>query len=396
MATPNYSVNYDDKRFTEVNADKKAALNEVDITYGNMINNSDKYYQKQINAVEDYGEKQAEIQNQQTDFAIEKIEQQKEQAKQDYLKEQSGAYVDWQKQSGQYGVNAEQTAAQGMANTGFSESSQVSMHNTYQNRVAVARETITRAYLEYDNMMKEARLQNSAALAEIAYNTLLKKNELALAGFQYKNELIIAKSDKKLQVDEIYHDRWQDVLNQINTENALAEEVRQFEKNYDLKMKEYEEGIRQFNEEIARLKAKDAQENALEIQKLELQKASLAEEKRQFNLQYQQQQAKIAKSSGRGASSKNYSKNRSKTTNKSYSGGVKNTKSSSTKNSTYSQAADKMKKAGAISAGDGGLMTKTEWQRRKNSGSKRAETSYATYNDYVNSFTAWRIANPEK
>ena len=81
---------------------------------------------------------------------------------------------------------------------------------------------------------------------------------------------------------------------------------------------------------------------------------------------------------------------------------VSSTNKSSTKNSTkkkdstYSQAADKMKKAGAISAGDGGLMTKTEWTRRKASGSNRAETSYATYNDYVNSFTAWRIANPEK
>jgi hypothetical protein len=63
---------------------------------------------------------------------------------------------------------------------------------------------------------------------------------------------------------------------------------------------------------------------------------------------------------------------------------------------TYTKAANEMKKSGAISAGDGGLMTKTEWKRRKNSGSNRAETSYATYEDYVNSFTAWRKANPEK
>ena len=61
---------------------------------------------------------------------------------------------------------------------------------------------------------------------------------------------------------------------------------------------EYEEGIRQFNAEIARLKAKDAKENAIEIQKLELQKASLAEEKRQFDLQYKQ--STVNKSSGGG------------------------------------------------------------------------------------------------
>lgn len=338
MATPNYTVNYDDERFTEVNADKKAALNEVEKTYGGMISDSDKFYQNQMNAVDAYGKEQARIQQEQTDFAIEKIEQQKEQAQKDYIKEQSGAYVDWQKQSNPHGANAEQMAAQGMAGTGYSESAQVSMYNTYQNRVAVARETIQRNYLEYDNMMKEARLQNSAALAEIAYNTLLKKNELALAGFQYKNDLIMAKSDKKLAVDEVYHDRWQDVLNQINTENAMAEQVRQYEQDYKLKVKEYEEGIRQFNEEIARLKAKDAQENAMAIKELELKKASLAEEKRQFDLQYKQQQAKVtgSSSSSRGASGKNYSKNRSTTTGKSYT--VKNT---TTKNEKSSYASGK-------------------------------------------------------
>ena len=294
MSTPNYDINYSDKRFTEVEADKKAALSEVEKTYGGMINNSDKFYQAQIDAANKYADKQTQIQNEQTEFAIEQIEQQKAQAQKDYTKEQSGAYVDWQKQSNQYGVNAEQQAAQGMQNTGYSESSQVAMFNQYQNRVATARETYNRAVLNYDNAIKDARLQNNAALAEIAYNALQKELELSLEGFQYKNNLIIEKSNKKLEVDKTYHEYYQDVLDQINTENALAENVRQYEKSfaedqrqfnkeYELKNKEYEEGIRQFNEEIARLKAKDAKENALEIQKLEIQKAQLAEEQRQFN-----------------------------------------------------------------------------------------------------------------
>ena len=283
MATPNYDINYDDKRLTSVEADKKAALNEVDVTYGNMISNSDKYYQEQIDASKEWADKQSQLQQEQTDFAIEQIEQQKEQAQKDYTKEQSGAYVDWQKQSNQYGANAEQMAAQGMTGSGYSESSQVSMYNTYQNRYTAARESYTKAVLNYDNAIKDARLQNNSALAEIAYQALQQQLELSLQGFQYKNQLLIEQSNKKLEVSEIYHGRYQDVLDQINKENALAEEVRQFEQNYNLQVKEYEEGIRQFNEEIARLKAKDAQENALEIQKLELQKAQLEEEKRQFD-----------------------------------------------------------------------------------------------------------------
>lgn len=277
MAT-NYDVNYNDKRFTEVEADKKAALNEVDVKYGQMINQSDQYFQKQIDAAQDYAETQKKNQQAQTDFAIEEINQQKEQAKQDYTKEQSGAYVDWQKQSNQYGVNAEQMAAQGMQNTGFSESSQVSMYNTYQNRVAVAREAYTRAILNYDNAIKDARLQNNSALAEIAYQALQTQLELSLEGFQYKNTLIMQQSNKKMEVENNYYNRYQDVLDQINQENALAEEVRQ----YNDKMAEEK---RQYNESLA------------------LEKAKLAEERRQFNAT-QASKATVSKSSGGGSSRK--------------------------------------------------------------------------------------------
>ena len=249
--TPNYDINYNDKRFTEVSADKKAALNEVDVTYGNMISGSDKFYNAQIDAANKYAEQQKQFQQQQTDFAIEKINQQKEQAKQDYTKEQSGAYVDWQKQSNEHGANAEQMAAQGMANTGYSESSQVSMFNTYQNRVATARESYLRTIQNFDNAINEAKIQNNALLAEIAYNAMQKGLELSLEGFQYKNQLIIDKSNKKLEVEQVYHNRYQDVLDQINKENALAEEVRQYnasmEQQKEIADAQLAEKQRQFN-----------------------------------------------------------------------------------------------------------------------------------------------------
>lgn len=346
MAT-NYKVNYDDKRFTEVETDKKAAMSELEQTYGGMISKSDKYYNDQIKALDQWENKQTQLQKQQTDFAIEQIEQQKDQAQKDYEKEQSGAYLDWQKQSNKYGANAEQQAAQGMDGTGFSESSQVSMFNTYQMRVATAREVFNRAVLNYDNAIKDARLQGDAARAKIAFETLQKQLELSLEGFQYKNQLVIEKANKKTELDNTYHARYQDVLNQINTENALAEQVRQFDakqaeeirqfnKSYNLKVKEYEEGIRQFNAEIARLKAKDAKENALEIQKLELQKQQLAEEKRQFDIQSARTAASINKSSSGGSSSSSSSSSKSKKSKSagtSAVSGVKNGKASSSSSS---------------------------------------------------------------
>ena len=234
-----YDINYDDKQFKEVETDKKNAISSLEKTYSGMISDSDAYYQAQINASKDWEKKQTELQNQQTDFAIKEIEQQKDQAKKDYTKEQSGAYTDWKKQSDPTGVRAEQMADQGMQNTGYAESSQVSMYNTYQQRVMTARESYDRAVLNFNNSITEARLQNNSALAEIAYKSLQQQLELSLQGFQYKNQLLLEQANKKTELEQMYHERWQDVLDQMNTENALSEEIRQFNEQMALEREQF-------------------------------------------------------------------------------------------------------------------------------------------------------------
>lgn len=221
-------VNYNDSRFQEVEREKQTALNNVNNTYNQMINQSDSYYNSLANQVQDYANKQTEIQQANTDFAIDKIEQQKDWATKDYQKEQKAAYTDYQKGIDPYGVNAEQMATSGLTNTGYSESSRVSMFNTYQNRYATARDTFNRAIQNYDNGIREAQLSNNAKLAEIAANAQAKALELALQGFQYKNTLLQSQLNAQQTTEDRYYSRWKDTLNQINTENQLAEQKRQF------------------------------------------------------------------------------------------------------------------------------------------------------------------------
>lgn len=256
MATTNYSINYEDERFQQVEQEKQNAIDEMNNTYNEMINQSDKYYQDQINASNQWADKQQELQNQQTDLVVEEINQQKDQTEKDYLKEQKGAYTDWRKQSNEYGAEAEQMASQGLSATGYSESSQVSMHNQYQTRVATARESYSRAVLNYDMAIKEARLQNSSKLAEIAYNALQAQLELSLNGFQYKNTLLQTQLEAKRQITNDYYTRWQGVLSQINTENALAEQVRQYNEKLAEERRQYDSQLAYQKE---RDKVKDAQ-----------------------------------------------------------------------------------------------------------------------------------------
>ncbi len=300
--TPNYDINYDDKRFQQVETDKTAALDNMENTYNGMINQSDGYFQQQIEATNQWGETQAANQQAQTDFAIEQIEQQKQHAQEDYTTEQSGAYADWQKQSNQYGANAEQMAAQGMQNTGYSESAQVSMYNQYQNRVAVARQTFLRAQQNYNNQINEARLQNNAALAEIAFNTLQTSLELGLQGFQYKNTLLLDKMNKKQEVENQYYQRYQDVLNQINHENAMKEEVRQYNESLAENKRQHDETLaenkRQHNETLAEDKRQydtSLKENKRQFNKTySLDKAKFDESKSQFEKSHQLDKDKLA------------------------------------------------------------------------------------------------------
>ena len=333
-STTNVTVNYDDKRFGQVENDKQQALTELENTYGGMVDEAEKYYQAQIEASKQWEAQQREFQNQQTELAINEINQQKEQTTKDYTREQSGSYVDWQKQSNAYGANAEQLAAQGLQNSGYSESSQVSMYNTYQNRVATARESYNIAIQNYNNSIAQARLQNSIALAEISYQALQTQLQLSLEGFQYKNQLVLDKADKKTNLENTYYNRYQDVLNQINTENAMAEQIRQYNQDYALKKKEYEEGIRQFNEELKRLKAQDEKANKIEIQKLELQKKQLEEEKRQFNASLAASKASSGGSSG-GGSSRSYSSGSSSSSKSSSSSSISKSKSTNKISTSY-------------------------------------------------------------
>lgn len=307
MAT-NYTVNYDDKRFQEVENEEATALREVKGTYDNMINESQGFYQQQIDASKEWANTQSELQQAQTDLAIEKVEQAKDQAEKSYIREQKGAYQDYQEVINPYGVTAEKLAEQGLNNSGYSKTVAINAYNTYQNRYASARESYNQAILNYDNSIKDAQLANNSALAKIAYDALQQQLELSLQGFQYKNQLLLQKVDAVNQTKDRYYQRWQNVQQQINTENALAEQVRQYNESLA-------EQRRQYNETMAFNKAKQAQD-----QKNWEKEYALAKSK--------------SSSSGSGSAKKSSSSSKSSTK-------LTNTKKTSSSNSKLSNSSSK-------------------------------------------------------
>ena len=228
-----------DQRLQEVENYRRDELDRVNNLYDNMVSNSDQFYQAQKQAAQDYANTQQQLQQANTDFTIEKINQEKEQAQKDYTREQKGAYADYQKASNDYGVAAEQMASAGFTNSGVSETSRLSMYNTYQNRVATARDGYNRAVLNYNNSIKEAQLQNNTILAEIAYRALQTQLELDLQGFQYKNSLLENQLNQRMNVENMYNTKWQQVYNQMNNERDYAERVREFNEEMALNREQF-------------------------------------------------------------------------------------------------------------------------------------------------------------
>ncbi|MBQ8043426.1 MAG: hypothetical protein IJ272_04680 [Clostridia bacterium] len=256
-----YSVDYEDERFQEIEDEKVNKETELNDTYDNIIDNSDKHFQDQIDATKDYAEEQKKLQQEQTDFAIDLIEQQKDKAEKDYVKEEKGAYVDYMKKTKS---NAQNMANSGLNNTGYSESSIVSMYNQYQNRVGTAKESLSNAILNYNNGIQQAILANNEKLAEIAFNALQTENQLNQQAFEYKNSMILQKEQALQELNDRYYARYQNVLAQINTEIELQMELDRIDREYEMWLKEFNEQHEQWKKEYETSKQQWEKEFALQ------------------------------------------------------------------------------------------------------------------------------------
>jgi len=219
------AVDVNNSALTNLVDTKNQLINEAQANYNKASQGATQKYNELIQASKDYGKEQADIQQQQTNQTIAEINQNKDKTQRDYLKEQKGAYVDYANQTSQFGVNAEKMAAQGLLGSGYQESSKVSMYNTYQNRVALARQSFNDAIVQYDNQITKAQIANSAALAEIAYNSLQTQLQLSLEGLQYENELLQQLTSTKLSASTSYDNLWQSMYNTLLDESQFNEQL---------------------------------------------------------------------------------------------------------------------------------------------------------------------------
>ena len=188
----------------------------------------------QMQQLEKNKEEQTRLQQEQTDFTIDQIEQKQEQAEKDYTKEQQAAYGDYKRQTDPYGVNAEQMAALGLSRSGYSESANVAMYTAYQNRVATARASFEQAKQTFENAIREAKLTNDINLAQIAQQAMEQSLALAMDSVVYLGNLELEKAATASSIKDKYYGIKQDILAAQEAERAAQEAERAAAKQEEL------------------------------------------------------------------------------------------------------------------------------------------------------------------
>ena len=135
-------------------------------------------------------EQQEQKGNQIIDLGLQKtqaqVDKQKAEYEQEAVKTGKQLYTDYRKQASPYGATAEQLASQGLNKSGYAESSQVNLYNTYQKNATTLMVETQKLKAEADFQMNQAFLDADIQKAQNAIQIYQQKAQLALQEYEMK------------------------------------------------------------------------------------------------------------------------------------------------------------------------------------------------------------------
>lgn len=230
----------------------------------------DKLISNQNSLLEQQQAQQNEILNQQTQMQIDQINRNKAEVDKETAKTNSGLYAEYKKASNPYGANAEQLFTQGLGNSGYAESTQTSLYNTYQKNVTDTINTATKLKSDFDFQIQQAQQNRDLQQAQYALELYQQKMNLLTQEYDLKNNKEqdlynrgIDERNYNYQVgrDQVADSQWEKEYQQMLKENELAEQWRQ--KNYDYQVGRDQvsdnQWQQQYNYQVDRDKVSDSQ-----------------------------------------------------------------------------------------------------------------------------------------
>lgn len=193
----------------------------------------DRLVSQQNNLLSQQEKKQTDLINQQTQMQVDELNREKEKIDKDVNKTTQGLYSNWQKQANQYGVEAEQLAQKGLANSGYAETTQTALYNTYQKNVTETLNNSRDLKSDYDFKITQARQNGSVQQAQAALDLYSQKIQLLTQNYELRQnrEQYLHQKQYQQERDRISDQQWQKTFDQQVRQNEIENQWKQ--KNFD-------------------------------------------------------------------------------------------------------------------------------------------------------------------
>lgn len=156
-------------------------------------------------------QEQQKVSNEIIDTGLQKtqneVNKQKEEYERDANKTAKALYTDYRKQSNPYGAMSEQLASQGLANSGYAESTQTSMYNTYQKNVTELENKTRQLKADADFQMNQAYLDADIQKAQNTLSIYKQQSELAITEYnlryqKHRDDIADQQFERQMQMQE--------------------------------------------------------------------------------------------------------------------------------------------------------------------------------------------------
>jgi hypothetical protein len=171
----------------------------------------DRLTEQQGTMLDESLKQQQDIVNKQTQMNVDALERNKQEIDQQTKKTNQGLYTEYKKASNPYGVNAEATYARGLGNSGYAETTQTNLYNTYQKNVTDTINNAQKLKADFDFKINQAMQNGNLTIAQNALEIYKQKMQLLTQEYELRNNR-----------EQYLYSKEQDALKQSNWEKEYA------------------------------------------------------------------------------------------------------------------------------------------------------------------------------
>lgn len=207
--------------------------------------------QKQ-NMLDNALQQQNDLINKQTQMQVDNLARQKEDIDKEATQQNRALYQDYRKATNPFGQQAENLAGQGLANSGYAETTMSRLYNTYQNNITSTLNNARDLKADVDFQIQQARQNGDITLAQ---------NALEL--YKQKMQLLTEEYDLRNNREQFLYQKEQDALAQSNWQQEFDYQKAQNDRNYEYQLSRDkvadDQWLKNYNYQKSRDKVSDKQ-----------------------------------------------------------------------------------------------------------------------------------------